>query len=227
MDDDDFVLYGQESTFAREKTEPLDVSILRHSIAAAVSPVSVAELSSDSEVVRFSGEKTEEEETRPVGTRSKTQQLDKTELKDRSLRVSEITSSTPDRSTLFRSQMTSTGYFRDTEHTRALRASEKAKRILESPYLTKKRDILSDGGSGFSTPRKSPSVGRVDISQIHGVTEHIERIRKSPAKPEPQPEEFIILPNPPDLTPSFRKVSTILVTEMDEIIQSAQDDTPL
>jgi hypothetical protein len=241
MEDDELGLYQHSSASQQANPEPLDVSILRHSIAAALG-TPPADHSSDSEVLQFSDNPSPEKsrpdddhrERPPLDPKSSDEKrrsrslrlsakLDKTESQDRSLRVEDMTSITPNRS-LYRPEMTSSGYFRDTEYTKALWASEKAKRILESPYLTKKRDILSESGLSFGTPRQTRKVGRVDISDIRGVSDHVERLKKPPPKPEPEPD-FVILPNPPDITPSFKKVSTILTTEIDDII--GIEDVPM
>ncbi|OHS92682.1 hypothetical protein TRFO_41009 [Tritrichomonas foetus] len=124
------------------------------------------------------------------------------------------------------------------EMERAIQASEKARKILESPYMTKSRRIraapptspsisfyrsqLSSNSSNLNTHRfaKSPSPKK-ELMEINGVSDHLRRMRRihliesPPNIEEDRPD--VVLPNRPVITPNMHQLSDLYSREIDDI----------
>jgi hypothetical protein len=239
MDNDERHICQGSANSAPVIRETLDVSILRHSIAAAIGgtvPSNHVRNGADSEVLQFASapvkappEEEDEVDAIPESKESHAKERRPRSSEDRSMHTDDLLSRSRNRSSLSRTtELRNPRYASSPEHARAILASERARRILESPYLTKGIDPIPNEMEiqSFSKSCSTHRRGGIDIKRIPGVADHIDRRRKPPRKRVAEPE-VVILPNPPSVTPSFIKVSGILTTEISEILERVNEDVPM
>jgi hypothetical protein len=200
--------------------EPVDIALLRHSIAAAIEEDSSAPCESNLSVETDHQQPVEEEEEEdapeqideaerrrremlrlsPVDPRRGRQ----TGLSDRSLRIDDITSGPASRSSFSRR--------RSAEYFRLMDATEKARTLLRS-QIRGPHELPAP-----KLPRRSRAAAEhIDVRTVTGVNEHIRRLKKPPPKKQERLERAV-LPDRPVLTNSFERLGNLLNREIDDIL---------
>lgn len=234
MSDDELSMY-HHSLSKTQNSEPLDLSILRESIAAAVageeefSSEYEEEITEDFHVTEThqqseqTFEDTEEDEER----RRTMLRLSPHQALDRTLRLEELYSDSPRRS-----KKTHTSK----EYARAHEASEKARQRLYSPFMSSAPKGVTIAERAFhntqleATLNHPPSRTATSAyykrvkdtrTKARGTDLFIET-HKQKKKPEPKKEiPAVILPDPPLITQSCHRICGLLNTEIDGILAEA------
>ena len=233
LDDDELSQYNQTmKRGVRSRDEPINVSILRESIAVAVGEdeeenetTEEFEVGDDDRGSREFGMSEQDEERRNTMLRLSLYRS------SRSFNIDDLMSGSP-RKPKTLSKMDRHGNFVRNEYTRAVEAAERAKERLNSPFLTKRVPGVTIAERAFSGTEMEGTTDEVSLNDTRSYymrmrslkpprakgTRTFLETRKVKKKEEEKANLEVVLPDPPLVTPSCYEMCGILNHEIDGIL---------
>ena len=229
--DDEAAQYRSLTRRQTSHSEPINVSILRESIAAAVGE------EEDEETTEEFGVGDDDRLLRDIGLSEQDEERRNSMLRlslyrsTRSFNIDELMSGSPQRPKTL-SKMDKHGNFVRNEYTRAVEAAEKARERLNSPFITRRGPGVTIAERAFSGTELEGTTDEVTMNDTRSYYMRMKNLHPGPAKgtraflesrkvkktEEKKGSLEVVLPDPPLVTPSCVEVCGVLSHEIDGIL---------